>query len=74
MVGEQADYVIDDLADDPNTNWKMRPIKLGPPDHFPCEGKGLSYSAAHCAPPVGYKARGYRCVGCPIVPDRKEGA
>ena len=32
----------------------------------PCWGKGLSYAAAHCAPPVGDKKDGHACEGCPI--------
>jgi hypothetical protein len=70
MVGEQADYVVDDLMDDPDTNWRTPRS----PQRRPCDGRGLSYSSAHCAPPVGDKENGYRCVDCPMVPDRKEGA
>lgn len=32
----------------------------------PCYNRGFQFPAAHCAPPVGYREKGYDCVGCPL--------
>jgi len=49
---------------------KKAPAPAAPkPDNekaMPCWGGGLSYPAAHCAPPVGDKTDGHACEGCTL--------
>jgi hypothetical protein len=33
-------------------------------NEYPCSGMGLSYSRAHCKPPVGNHEDGNNCEGC----------
>lgn len=35
-----------------------------PQNFFPCNGKGYSFTRAHCKPPVGDCRDGYACDGC----------
>lgn len=46
---------------------KKLPNFLNP--EYPCQNRGLSFPATHCAPPAGYREGGHECQDCPLKKD-----